>query len=178
MGASNRAVALAHLLIGWWVWAYTRRLPREAQEDRASDTAAFYHEYEGDLASGHAVPLVVGLLLLKTILRGVPSDVLWRWEVGRGPRYAAWAGAVAVELWRRKSQRTIDRLLVIASGPFTIVFFVTTTHDLFGGMWTQPIVLLLLMFVIMACAMLVSVGKVIQSLLEFRNLIRKTQDRD
>ncbi len=30
----------------------------------------------------------------------------------------------------------------------------------------------------MAYAMLVSVGKVIQSLLEFRNLIRESQDRD
>jgi len=161
-----------------WVWLYTRRLSHEAQKERADDAEGFYDSWETELQKQNYKPSEIGVRILGNVAAGAASDALWRWEVGGGPRYAAWAGAVAVEIWRRKSQRAIDRLLVIASGTFTILFFVTTTHDFFGGMWSQPILLLLLMFVVMAYAMLVSVGKVIQSLLEFRNLIRESQDRD
>jgi hypothetical protein len=68
-----------------WVRTYTAGLPPDARERRTEQLESDLWEHEADLAGLGVTPSLAGLEILGRLVRGIPADVLWRFQL-EGPR--------------------------------------------------------------------------------------------
>jgi hypothetical protein len=76
-----------HLLVRAWTALYTFALPPDIRDRRRAEIASDLWESEHD-------PDVPRGELLFRALRGLPADLLWRFEVTPGPQHAGAAASV------------------------------------------------------------------------------------
>ena len=76
-----------HLLVRAWTTLYTFALPPEMRDRRRAEIVSDLWESEHDPDVPRGEPLF-------RVLRGVPADLLWRFEVTPGPQRAGAAASV------------------------------------------------------------------------------------
>lgn len=67
-----------------WCWLYTQELREPLRSDRRQEISSDLWEHQRHLAADGRGPVSTGAAILKRVLAGLPADIGWRWEVGRG----------------------------------------------------------------------------------------------
>jgi hypothetical protein len=76
---------LANGLARAWVRTYTAGLPMASRRRRTEQLESDLWEHEADLDGAGVAPGLAGLEILGRLVRGVPADLLWRFQL-EGPR--------------------------------------------------------------------------------------------
>src|SRR5690348_7772767 len=87
-------IVIARACARAWVRLYTRGLALPVRDRRRAEIECDLWEHRHGDRSRDRHPLVTAVGVLGRTLRGVPSDVAWRWQQrARGRAASLWAGA-------------------------------------------------------------------------------------